>query len=77
MLKYEHESRGLCADLSTTSPNTITAWRSRLGLTISGAAEQLGCARNSLAAYEAGRTPIPRYIALACAAIAQGIPPIK
>lgn len=51
------------------------AWRQRLGLTAVAAAKALGCSRNTIAAYEAGRTPVPRYIALACAAVAFGLPP--
>lgn len=55
------------------TPSDLTAWRKRLGLSKVGAAEALGCDRGSVSAWEAGSYPIPRYIALACAAIALGI----
>lgn len=53
----------------------LTAWRTALGISRAEASRRLGCAENSLAAYEAGKTRIPRYIALACAALAYGLPP--
>ena len=56
--------------------SSFIAWRSRLHLTAKAAAETLGCSRNAIARWEAGSVRIPRYIALACAAIAQGVPPI-
>ena len=59
------------------TPASFTAWRERLHLTAKAAAEALGCSRNALARWEAGTVRIPRYIALACAAIAQGVPPIQ
>lgn len=51
------------------------AWRERLGLNQAKAAEALGTGPNQPRAYERGQ-PIPKYIALACAAIAHGLPPI-
>jgi transcriptional regulator with XRE-family HTH domain len=45
----------------------------RQGLNKSGAAKALGIARNSLQAYLSG-AKIPRAVALACAAIAVGLP---
>ena len=57
------------------TPKSLTAWRERLGLNKSEAARRLGLARNSLEAYESGRSSIPTYIALACAALAFGLPP--
>jgi len=56
---------------------SFQAWRERLGLTAKAAAEALGCSRTTVAGYAAGTVRIPRYIALACAAIAQGVPPIQ
>ena len=53
------------------------AWRERLHFDVSDAAKALGCGRRTIQAWQAGRTRIPRYIALACAAIAQGVPPIE
>lgn len=56
---------------------SLTAWRERLHLSKVEAASLLGCSRNALAGWEAGRYPVPEYIALACAAIAHGLPPIE
>lgn len=50
-------------------------WRERLGFNRVQAAEALGLGRNQPQRYEEGQ-PIPKYIALACAAIAFGLPPI-
>ena len=55
---------------------SLTAWRERLGLNRSEAARALGLSRNSIQHYEEGRA-IPLYVALACAALAHGIPPIR
>lgn len=59
------------------TPESLIAWRTRLGLKKAGAARALGVSRNSYAAYEDGARPIPRYVALACAAIAFGLPPME
>lgn len=58
------------------TPDQMKDWRNRLGLNGTKAAEALGCNRNALAGWEAGKHPIPKYIALACAAIALGVPPM-
>lgn len=50
-------------------------WRERLGLNRVEAAAVLGMGRNQPQRYEEGQ-PIPRYIALACAALEAGIAPI-
>jgi transcriptional regulator with XRE-family HTH domain len=39
------------------------------------AARQLGCSPNGLRRWLRGTTPVPLYVALACAAIAYGLPP--
>lgn len=59
------------------TPAGLIAWRERLNLNKSEAASRLGIGRNAYARYEAGEQPIPLYIALACAAIAHGLPPIE
>jgi len=64
------------------SPASLAAWRKRLGLNKTEAAAALGLSRNAYSAYEAGRwagrlRPIPIYIALACQALANGLPPMK
>lgn len=50
-------------------------WRIRLGYrNKTAAAEALGISRNTYAAYESGEQPVPRLVALACAALAFGLP---
>lgn len=57
--------------------SSLIAWRQRLGLNRLEAAKSLQIARNTYQGYEEGKQPIPRHIALACAAIAHGLPPIE
>jgi transcriptional regulator with XRE-family HTH domain len=46
-------------------------WRMSERISKRRAAIYLGVARNTYAAYESGRHPIPRYIMLACSAISR------
>ncbi len=63
--------------------NPLEAWRERFGWTRTRAAAELGLHVTTYLAYERGaywdgsETKIPRYVLLAAAAIAQGIPPLK
>lgn len=57
------------------TPAEFTRWRSLMGLNRSQAAEALGLSRNMPGKYEAGTVPVPRYVALACAALVRGIQP--
>ena len=63
------------------NPTDITAWRQRLGLTKGQAAETLGVSYSMFRYYEAGKredgraVEIPRTVALACSAVAFGLPP--
>lgn len=54
---------------------SLKDWRKRLGLSQTKAAEELGCGRRSLQQWESGANQIPKYIALACAAVSRGIKP--
>lgn len=57
------------------TPADFMSWRKHRGLTGAAAARALGVAPNTITAYEKGRTRIPLYIALACMALAAGLPP--
>lgn len=57
------------------SPATLTAWRDRMGYSQREAADILGCSLGSWAEWEQGSRKIPRYIGLACAALALGMTP--
>lgn len=59
------------------TPDSLAAWMTRLHLSKTQAASSLGLARSTLDRYLDGSVKIPPYIALACAAIAHGVPPIK
>jgi plasmid maintenance system antidote protein VapI len=52
------------------TPTSLQAWMDRLGLNRTGAASALGISRNTLQAYLEGKYPIPKYIELACIALA-------
>lgn len=53
----------------------LEAFRERMSWSKSELAARLGCDRKTLARYLSGETkPIPRYIALACSALAHGLP---
>lgn len=58
------------------TPEEFTAWRQRLGYTKTEAAAALGLSPNMPRYYERGDTEIPRYIALACAAVSYGLQPM-
>jgi transcriptional regulator with XRE-family HTH domain len=61
------------------TPTDLRDWRKRLHLTQARAAEVLGIAKRTYEQYESGKRAdggscaIPRYIDLACAAVALGI----
>ncbi len=59
------------------TPGSYRALRERLRLTRKGLAEALGIDRKTAQRYEDGETAIPLHIALACAALAHGLPPLQ
>ena len=59
------------------TPATFKAFRDRMHFSKVQAAEALEIDRRTVARYESGEAPIPRHIALACAALAQGLPAME
>jgi transcriptional regulator with XRE-family HTH domain len=55
------------------TPAAFVAWRERLHLSQAAAASLLGCGRRSIQLWENATNEIPKYIALACMAVALGI----
>lgn len=58
------------------TPADFTAARERLDMSRAAFARALGLAPNTVTKYERGRVRIPRYIALAIAALLYGLPPV-
>jgi transcriptional regulator with XRE-family HTH domain len=57
------------------TPAELILWRQRQNLNMTQAAAALGLHPNTISNYEAGRSEVPRYVALACAAVACGLKP--
>jgi DNA-binding XRE family transcriptional regulator len=59
------------------TPASFKAWRERLygPRGVKAAAEALGCSRTSIHAWETGKHKVQRYIALACTALSEDLPP--
>ena len=57
------------------SPADFRAWRKSLELSQQAAADSLGIGRRTVQDYEAGAYPVPRHIALACAALFHRLEP--
>lgn len=55
------------------TPAALRAWRLRLDLTQTAAAKELGLSLRGYQHHEAGTRPIAKYIALACAALENGL----
>ncbi|WEE79450.1 hypothetical protein LZ683_08855 [Comamonas testosteroni] len=56
--------------------NDLRAWQQRLGYTYDSAAAELGMGRRTYADYLKRDGELPRWLALACAALEAGIKPI-
>lgn len=50
-------------------------WIETLGISNAEASRRLGLAPNTITAYTKGRWPVPRHVALACAAVSAGLEP--
>lgn len=59
------------------TPNTFLRWMQQHKLTYPAAAEKLDISRQTVQRYLAGTSPIPLTVAYSCAAINQGIQPLK
>lgn len=65
------------------TPDNIKSWRARLGLSQRKAADAIGVGERMYIYYEQGQreggraVEIPRTVALACAAVAYGLPPME
>jgi len=57
------------------TPADFVSLHQRLGISRAALCRELGIAPNTGTAYALGRKPIPRYVALACAAVALGVKP--
>jgi len=55
------------------NPDTLSAWRERMGYSQRDACHELGCSRAAWGNWETGKHKVPRYIWLACAALALGM----
>lgn len=58
------------------TPATLSAIREAEGDTLSAFSARLGISRNTLARMEAGKSPIPLYIALAATCIYRRMEPV-
>ena len=58
------------------TPANFSQWIERHHFSNVAAAKALGCGVNTITNYTKPGAKIPRYIALACAAISHGIPPM-
>ncbi len=55
------------------TPNQFKEWRQRLGYSQARVAELLEMSRRQIGKYERGQAPIPKVVALACAAMSLGL----
>ena len=55
------------------TPQQFTGLHQRLGISRAELCRRIGIAPNSGTAYASGRKPIPRTVAMACAAVASGL----
>lgn len=54
---------------------TLAKWREQMGFTVMEAITALGCSERAWDRWEGGERPVPKYIKLACSALALGIKP--
>ena len=58
------------------TPDDLRAWQTRMGLTTYSAPAALGVSRSTYNTWLSGERPVTLTIALACAALEAGLPPI-
>lgn len=61
------------AAMNKFTPKALREWRERMGYNQREASEQLGCSRAAYQGWETDGGKPPRYIGLACAALALGM----
>lgn len=62
-------------DGNTHAPHDLKAWREGMGFSVEEACDRLEIPQGIYQAWENGKQPAPRYVTLACAALALGIKP--
>lgn len=57
------------------TPKELKEWRKRMRFSQEKAAELIGCSKRAIQLWEAGKNKIPKYVAMAIAAIQFNLPP--
>lgn len=57
--------------------DSLANWRRERGMSQTALAEAIGCSRRAIVNWETGITAIPRYIALALAAVEKKLKPVE
>lgn len=57
------------------SKDTLAKWRDNMGYSVRDCAHELGCTQAEWREWESGAVKIPRYVGLACSALAMDMKP--